>query len=68
MSRLLKRSFGFYKLNMCGLMLALCHLDALCVLVSFCQRLLNKSVVVYRRGCCVHTDLGSDYDPPSVDI
>lgn len=41
MSRLGKRHFGLYKLIMCGLMLVLCHMGALCW-VSFCQCLLKK--------------------------
>lgn len=49
---------------MCGLMLVLCYMDALWVLVSFCQRLLKKSVVIQER-LCVHTGLRSDYNPSS---
>lgn len=66
MSRLWRRQFGFYKLIMCGLMLVLCHMNALWVLVLFCQRLLKRSAVVQERSC-VHTDLGSE-DAPSVFV
>lgn len=66
MSRLCKRQSGFPKLIMCGLMLVLCHMEALWVLVSFCKRHLKQSVVIHER-LCVTTDLRSNY-PQSLPI
>lgn len=63
MSRLWKRQFGLYKLIMCGLMLVLCHTDALWVLVSFRQRLLKKISFATEEDLCVLTGLGSDFAP-----